>query len=249
MLSLFKAEPHPQPLIDTQYTPDWPSLFSELASNAKDPRLVKFYQAGAVAKDTPLAEVPFVSVDFETTGLNSAEDRILSVGLVPFTLARIQCNGSAHWVVNPNRPLNEESVVIHGITDSDVEHAPRLNAIIGPLLEALAGKIVVVHYKNIERQFLDTAMQYLIGEGIQFPVVDTLDIEYALQRRQTSGWWSRLRGKKPESVRLGKCRERYGLPAYQPHHALTDALATAELLIAQLAHHYPDDATIGDLWQ
>ncbi|MDL2042925.1 hypothetical protein MT371_13300 [Vibrio parahaemolyticus] len=65
--------------------------------------------------DTPLKEVPFVSVDFETTGLNAEEDAILTIGLVPFTIDRVQCSGSAHWIVNPNRELNEESVVIHGM--------------------------------------------------------------------------------------------------------------------------------------
>ncbi|MGR5470369.1 3'-5' exonuclease, partial [Vibrio astriarenae] len=106
------------------------------------------------------------------------------------------------------------------------------------VLDALAGKVVVVHYKNIERQFFNNALLNIIGEGIQFPVVDTLDIEYAIQRRECAGWLNKLKGKKPGSVRLGHARERYNLPAYQPHHALTDALATAELLQAQLQHHF-----------
>jgi DNA polymerase-3 subunit epsilon len=38
------------------------------------------------------------------------------------------------------------------------------------------------------------------------------------------------------------------LPLYQAHHALTDALATAELLQAQIATHYPADVTVGELW-
>jgi DNA polymerase-3 subunit epsilon len=40
--------------------------------------------------------------------------------------------------------------------------------------------------------------------------------------------------------RLGPCRERYGLPDYQGHDALTDALATAELLLAQVAYQGKD---------
>ncbi|MGL6010674.1 MAG: 3'-5' exonuclease, partial [Shewanella oncorhynchi] len=37
------------------------------------------------------------------------------------------------------------------------------------------------------------------------------------------------------SLRLGACRERYGLPIYTAHSALTDALACGELLLAQMA--------------
>ncbi|MGF1687423.1 3'-5' exonuclease [Photobacterium japonica] len=249
MRRLFSKHAGDAPLLDTSGTPDWPTLFQQLATEATDPRLKAYYATPMVSGDTPLKDVPFVSIDFETTGLNAQNDAILTIGLVPFTLARIQCNGSRHWVVNPNRELNESSVVIHGITDSDVKNAPQLNTLLAPILEAMAGKVVLVHYKNIERQFFHHALVNCIGEGIQFPVVDTLDIEYALQRRQCAGWLNWLKGKKPGSVRLGHARERYGLPAYQPHHALTDALATAELLQAQLQYHFDPDMPLSALWQ
>ncbi|HHC6526605.1 TPA: 3'-5' exonuclease [Vibrio parahaemolyticus] len=212
------------PLLDTSQTPEWSVLFEQLAEQAQDQRLKRYYSTPMVNGDTPLKEVPF-------------------------TIDRVQCSGSAHWIVNPNRELNEESVVIHGITDSEVKNAPQLTQILGEILDALAGKVVLVHYKNIERQFFYNALLNTIGEGIQFPVVDTLDIEYALQRRECSGIWNKLKGKKPGSVRLGHARERYGLPAYQPHHALTDALATAELFQAQLQYHFNRDMPISAIWQ
>lgn len=249
MISLLRAEPRRDTLLDTSSTPNWPALFGELAQEAKDSRLKRFYQALPAAAETPVSQVEFVALDFETTGLNPEKDEIISIGLVPFSQQRIHCRGSAHWIVNPKRPLNEESVVIHGITHSDVEEAPDLLVILDQVLAALAGKIVVVHYKQIERQFMDKALHSRLGEGILFPVVDTLDIEAAVQRRACEGWLNRLKGKQPGSVRLGRARERYGLPAYQPHHALTDALATAELLQAQLAWHYSPDTPISDIWQ
>ncbi|CAH1533825.1 MULTISPECIES: 3'-5' exonuclease [Vibrio] len=249
MMWFFKQQQDARDLLDTSQTPDWPVFFEQLAAQAKDDRLKRYYSAPIVNGDTPLKEVPFVSVDFETTGLNAEEDAILTIGLVPFTLERVQCSGSRHWVVNPNRELNEESVVIHGITDSEVKSAPQLNQILEAILAELSGKIVVVHYKNIERQFFNNALLNSIGEGIQFPVVDTLDIEYAIQRRQCEGWLNKLKGKKPGSVRLGHARERYHLPVYQPHHALTDALATAELLQAQLQYHFDEDMRLSTIWQ
>ncbi|NLW04889.1 MAG: 3'-5' exonuclease, partial [Pseudomonadaceae bacterium] len=48
---------------------------------------------------------------------------------------------------------------------------------------------------------------------------------------------------------LAACRERYGLPNYHPHDALTDALATAELLQAQIAHHYSPDTPLKKVWK
>ena len=53
---------------------DWPALFAEKASEVKDKRLRHFYQEGVIPSETPLDEVPFVAIDFETTGLNPHED-------------------------------------------------------------------------------------------------------------------------------------------------------------------------------
>ncbi|ART83467.1 DNA polymerase III subunit epsilon [Oceanisphaera profunda] len=228
--------------------PPWPELFSELARSARDYRLERFYRAGAVSGDTPLSEVPFVAMDFETTGLNVKKDAIVSIGLVPFTLQRIRWHQAKHWIVNPHKPMAEEAVVIHGITHSEIQTAPDLLLVLDELLTALAGAVVVVHHKQIERSFLASALQARLTEGIEFPVVDTMELEALIHRAKPLGLWARLRGQKPASIRLSDSRSRYHLPFYQPHHALTDALATAELLQAQIAHHYQPDTAIGDIW-
>lgn len=106
----------------------------------------------------------------------------------------------------------------------------------------------MVHYRRIEREFLDQALRTRIGEGIEFPVLDTLQIEEDIQQRTSGGLWNKLKGNKPKSLRLAQSRRRYGLPDYTPHHALTDAIATAELLQAQIAHHYQADQPISSLW-
>ncbi len=227
---------------------DWQALYKNKAGSVKDVGLRRFYDQGAQAGNTPLNEVSFVALDFETTGLDPKKSDIVSIGLVPFDLNRIYCRQAKHWVVNPRQPMGDASVVIHGITHSDIDEAPDLRRVLAQVLDALAGKIVVVHYQKIERTFLDQALKLRIGEGIQFPVIDTMAIEAAVQHQRTGGIINRLMGKRPESVRLGKCRSRYGLPPYQPHQALSDALATAELLQAQIAHHYQPETPLSMVW-
>ncbi len=156
---------------------------------------------------------------------------------------------SRHWKVRPQRALDEDSVIIHGITHSELIDAPDLGDILSELLPCLSGKIIVVHYRRIEREFLDKALKSRLGEGIEFPVIDTLHLEETIQQKRSGSLWERLKGKKPESVRLAQSRRRYGLPDYTPpHHALTDAIATAELLQAQIAHHYSEDQPISEFW-
>ncbi|WP_165311535.1 3'-5' exonuclease [Vibrio ziniensis] len=228
---------------------DWPYKYQTKKNKVSHPLLKAFYDPAMVNGNTPIGDIEFVAMDFETTGLDSEKDDIITIGIVPFTLNRIYLNRARHWTVRPRQKLDEQSVVIHGITHSDIIDAPDLSEIMEEVLSELSGKIMVVHYQKIEREFLDKALKSRIGEGIEFPVVDTMEIESMIQKKSTDGFWNKLRGKKPESVRLGQSRLRYGLPAYTPHHALTDAIATAELLQAQIAHHYSQQLSIRTLWR
>jgi DNA polymerase III subunit epsilon len=226
---------------------DWPARYKALADTAEHSALQRFYTDAFAQPNAAIKTVPFVALDFETTGLNSHNDDIVSVGLVPFTMQRVFCKHSRHWVVQPRRNLHEESIIIHGITHSEVDDAPDFKRIIEPLLDALRGRVVVVHYAAIERHFLYNALLLRIKEGIEFALLDTMEIEKrALQARQ--GLLGRLLNSKLGSLRLTDCRQRYSLPAYKNHNALTDALATAELLQAQLAHHYRPDTPLAELW-
>jgi DNA polymerase-3 subunit epsilon len=226
----------------------WPERMAKLAENAITPSLKAFYEAGCVAPDTPIRDVPMVALDFETTGLDPDAHSIVSIGLVPLTLHRIYCNGAMHWVLRPSLPLQSQSVTIHGITHTDVAQAPDLAEILDEFLPAMAGKVMVVHHRGIERPFLDVALRWRLREGIEFPVIDTMANEAYLHPRRSLNWFNRLRGRRPVSIRLPDARARYGLPHYSPHHALTDALASAELLQAQIFSHFSPDTPIGDLW-
>lgn len=227
---------------------DWPELFQEQALSCHDERLRLFYEQGCPGAETALGDVPFVALDFETTGLDAEKDEIISIGLVPFDLHRIRLSEARHWLLKPKSDLRDESVVIHGITHSELDDAPDLNRVLGSLLEAIAGRIVVVHYRYIEREFLDAALKRRLGEGIQFPMVDTMELEAMQHRRGFKFVINRLFGNKQQSIRLQDSRNRYSLPHYGQHHALTDAIATAELLQAQIRHRYSEISQLNEIW-
>lgn len=238
---------HHSPLTDPDARSRWPDHFDELYARCDDFRLQRFYAAGTVSADTPIVNTPLVAMDFETTGLDAKQNDIVSIGIVPFSIHRIFCRESAHWLVKPVQTLTDGSVMIHGITHSQINVAPDLDSILEALLTTISGRIVVVHYRYIEREFLSQALLHRLGESIEFPVIDTMALEqYILRRRQSL--LKRLMRRPVGSLRLGDCRERYGLPHYQAHHALTDALATAELLQAQIAYYFSDDTPLGELW-
>jgi DNA polymerase-3 subunit epsilon len=228
-------------------TPDWPQRFRTLASTARDARLQAYYAAGAPDGDAPLSSVPMAALDIETTGLDPDRHEIVSIALVPMGLAQIQGSQTQHWIVKPRGELAAESVTFHGITHSRVAQAPDFDAVVQPLLAAMAGRVLVVHCREIERGFLAAAMTARLGEGLQFPVIDTMALEARLHRRP-AGFWARWRQTPPPSIRLADARRRHGLPGYRPHHAPTDALASAELLLAQVADRFSPQTPLRELW-
>lgn len=227
---------------------NWPDTYRQGAEQAKDARIRDFYNAGCPDATTPVRDVPLVALDFETTGLDVDKHSIVSIGLVPFTLDGIQLGEAWHQIVRPQLPLLQDTVTIHGITHSEIEHAPDLGEVLDPLFQHLTGRIPVVHYRNIERPFLNTALQWRLQEQLRFPVIDTMAIEAHLHPKRNPSRWQQLMGKQPISIRLADSRTRYGLPHYTGHNALIDAIATAELFQAQILHHFSPDTQIGDLW-
>ncbi len=230
---------------------DWAARFHTLAQSARDPRLCAYYAAGVPSGDTPLEQVPLLALDVETTGLDPATDGIVSVGLVPMSLERIRASQGRHWLLKPRVPLSDDAVTIHGITHQQLRQAPDLNEVLDELLSWMAGRVMVVHCRDIERQFLDRALRRRLGEGIEFPVIDTMELEARLHRRAPPAWWRRWWKPAPPalSIRLAASRSRYGLPRYRLHHALSDALASAELLQAQVAHRFGPQTPLRRLWR
>lgn len=183
--------------------------------------------AGPPAK-TPCDQIHIVAVDLETTGLDPQHDSILSIGLVEIAHLSIRLESAWHQLLRVNRPVPEDSVVIHQITDDRCATGLALAEALPALLQRLAGKVMLVHHASIEQQFLDRACMAVYGAPFVIPTIDTLRLaRRRLERRSQAAHGGALR--------LFNLREHYGLPRYKAHNALTDALATAELFLAMAA--------------
>lgn len=226
----------------------WPKRMKQLSQHAQNPALQHFYAGTQLDPERPLNEQPLLAIDLETSGLNPEQEHILSIGIQPFTLARIPVGQRQHWLVRSPRPVSEGAVTIHQITDSALANAPELAAVLPQVITQMTGHLMVVHYRNIERGFLNRASTQIWQEPWLFPVIDTMALEATIYRRRT--WWQRLLGQRAQgpSIRLADARARLGLPFYAAHAAHIDALATAELLQAQIAHRYRPNTPIGQLW-
>lgn len=199
------------------------------ARDAAPGPLAEFLSHPRPAANTPVNEAEFLAIDLETSGLDPETDEILSIGYVPIVAAAVRLDQAGYFLVRPQRPVPEKTAVIHGLLDGHLEDAPGLDTVLPQVLLALTGRVPVAHHCQIERGFLDAACTRLYGTAPKLRFMDTLAIE-----RRSLG----RRGKeiKRGDLRLAAVRERYGLPRYGAHNALTDALAAAELFLAQASH-------------
>ena len=69
---------------------NWQQAYQEMANSTQSDALKRFYQAGVKGLGCPLEEAPLVALDIETTGLDSDENEIVSIGLVSFSLQAIK---------------------------------------------------------------------------------------------------------------------------------------------------------------
>jgi DNA polymerase-3 subunit epsilon len=164
----------------------------------------------------------FVVLDFETTGLDPTRDHVLSFGAVPVVQGRVRLSGALYGVVRPPVSIPAESIRVHGIRPADLEHAPALDEIAGELLAQLEGRALVAHAAGIELAFLEHLPR---GRGVRLPsrAIDVLGLAAELARRGHPA--------RPRSPRLADLAEAYRVPVARTHHALGDALTTAQLFL------------------
>lgn len=178
-----------------------------------------------------VAGLEMIALDFETTGLDAQRDHVIAAGWV---LIRGDCIVMASAREVRVRAGGVEGVgqsaIIHGILDSDLDEADSIDAMVGQLLPELAGRTIVAHAAAIERSFLAALLRRMGGVPVPNPFIDTM----ALERHLVEAAGGSVR-ELHSDLTLDACRTRRGLPEHQQHSAGADAIACAELLLAQLA--------------
>jgi DNA polymerase III subunit epsilon len=179
-----------------------------------------------------VADIELVALDFETTGLDFKRDHIIAAGWVLVRGDRILMGSAREMRVRDDTPEGVgQSAVIHGILDSDLNDAEGSDSLVEKLLPELTGRAIIAHAAAIERTFLNALLRKMSGTAILNPFIDTMGLERLL----IEGNGGNVRDSRGE-LTLAACRARHGLPEYRQHSAAADAVAAAELFLAQLAY-------------
>ncbi len=113
----------------------------------------------------------FVALDFETTGLESKDDRIIEIGAVRFHNGSVQEEFSS--LVNPCKPIPKAIVELTGITDADVKDAPLFEDVAHRLLTFLDTLPLCGHQVEFDIGFLNEELKRLGRPRISNQSIDT----------------------------------------------------------------------------
>ena len=202
---------------------------------AGDEVLTRYASAAWPSPDIPAREAPLLALDFELDGLER-NAHVLQAGWIGFDSGGIALAGARSVDVRSLRQLDDSAVAVHGIGEERARQGVALQEAARSFLGDLAGRILVAHGASIERDVIRRISRAMFG--IEAPVrsICTLQLERRISPNLVGS----------DAYRLAAARKRHNLPGYAQHDALSDALAAAELFLAQLSR-LPADVRLGSL--
>lgn len=96
----------------------------------------------------------YISLDLETTGLNSESDQIIEIGMVKFCGQEIL--DTFHTLVNPYCPIPYRVRLLTGITSEEVENAPSFSAVAPAILTFVGNHPIVGQNVGFDLNFLSS---------------------------------------------------------------------------------------------
>lgn len=163
----------------------------------------------------------FAVLDFETTGTSSQQDDIIQIGIAVVDEAGALLS-SYSSLVKPLKPISAFITELTGIDAAAVADAPAIEDVLADAVPLLHDAVLVAHNAGFDVAFLQTALErsgYLPFAG---RVLDTVEL-------------ARIVFPHLPSYRLGAITHSLGIGHDRPHQADSDALATADVLLACLA--------------
>ena len=170
----------------------------------------------APGKATPLAALPGIVVDCETTGLDPRRDRIISIGAVRTHGARIYAHANLDMLIDPAIAIPRSSTAVHGIDNAMIEGAPDVGIGLDRLNEISDNCVVIGH--NIGFDLAILAAESRRG-GTSWSVPWSLDTGHLVAVLEPE-----LQALDLDAV----CRH-FGIAISGRHTALGDALSAGEL--------------------
>lgn len=160
----------------------------------------------------------FVVLDFETTGLDKAYDRIVEIAAIRYMSGREV--DKFVTLVNPQRPMPAEAQAVHRISNRMVANAPTESIAVPQLIDFIGDSLLVGHNVNFDVGFLEVAAQRC-GQNVKYNYIDTISVSKKL--------FSGL-----PNYKLGTIAQSMNFDTSKLHRAEADVRVCAEIITVAL---------------
>jgi len=118
-----------------------------------------------------------VILDTETTGLSTASNhKIVEIGCIELN-NQIPTNKTFHTYLNPQRPVSEDALKVHGYSDKFLSDKKVFSEIAEEFLNFIEGKKLIIHNAPFDLSFLDYELKLVNKKTINRKnVIDTLEL-------------------------------------------------------------------------
>lgn len=174
-----------------------------------------------------IEDAEYTVLDTETTGIDPQKDSIVSFGAVKMKGGRIDIGSSIYRLINPSRGINHSSIVIHGITPSDVAEEPLIDAVLPELAGYCGNNLIIGHFISLDLKFINRELKRIGRTPLKNHLVDTCRIYEWLKSNE--GSFSRHYSGRRDDLDLFSLAREYDVPFAEGHNALGDAFITAQL--------------------
>jgi DNA polymerase-3 subunit epsilon len=174
----------------------------------------------------PWREAEYLVVDLETTGLDLRRDTFVSYGATVIRHGRMITAQNVYGLARSACVPSPQSIAIHSLRPVDLAEAPPLSDAVDVLDKLLVDRVLIAHAAWIERSFLTHAFT-AHGKQLRCKIIDTAAMARAANldaARQGPG--------EPDLERLAT---ELRVPVDSPHHALGDAITTAQVFLVLAA--------------
>lgn len=170
----------------------------------------------------PLAEAALVVLDTETSGLDVRNDRLLSIGAVRVTAARIALAHTLHVNLKQPEASARTNILIHGIGASEQLNGQQPPEALIQFLDFIGALPLVAFHADFDRTMLEYALRQRLGIRLRARWLDLAPLLPMLYRDAGANGG------------LDDWLDYFNIQPAARHNALGDAEATAQLLLIAL---------------
>lgn len=163
-------------------------------------------------------ELPLAVIDVETTGLDSSTDRVMEIAIIRFENGQVV--DSYGQLINPERPIPEDSKRITGIKDEDVQDQPTFAEVANEIHARLQDVGIVAYNLPFDRGFMRAELARV---GLSWPE-DAPTLDPLIFARQFF--------KNSPRKNLSAISKLLSIPLEEAHRAVHDAEVAGKVLFA-----------------